>query len=207
MSNILFCRYYNNESKLIEITMEEIEELIEFEANREAIAEYVYQRIYGRFLKIFFYKSLYTSETEIFNKEFKNGFLIMASCCLVIESMASYLDGSDRTKRREGKTKFNCVFKKAKQYENPLFDFFDREIYQSIRNGILHQGETYNRFRITRSGQLIESNKINATKFCIALHDFLLCYTAELKNKETLWDASLWSMCRKKIRHIVNNNK
>lgn len=100
----LFTRHYID-YELFEVSMDEIETLINDCQNKKKIAEYVYQRLYNRFLKIFDYKfseqKTYKkgdskAYRKVFNEEFKNGFLIMTSCSLLIETLASFITGSHK---------------------------------------------------------------------------------------------------------------
>ena len=72
--------------------------------------------------------------------------------------------------------------KKAVSYKNDLAQFKDKPIYRNVRNGLLHQGETYKDFKIRREGNLFKDNTINATKFCNSLNQFLESYRDELSN-------------------------
>lgn len=212
----LFARYFENE-KLFEITMSQLELLIQDDKNRVEIAKLVYHRYYDRYLKIFFYKDLekkhYTySENKVqlksvFDTEYKSGFSIMTNCCLLIETLSTFFEGSNRS-RNNGKKTFDLVFKKANDYGNSLNVFMGSSFYEDIRCGLLHQGETYNRFKINRHSSTLYDNQgrtINATIFCKSLKDFLGKYRNELETAE--WDSEVWDNCRVKLRHIIANSK
>ena len=197
--------------------MDEIESMITDPANIEKIAELIYHRYYERYLKIFFFESekteLYeekdgsTVEKNVFKTEYKNGFLMMASCCLLIETLSAFIEGEDRTPRGQGKKSFEIVFNKAKEYDNNLQIFSDENFYNDVRCGILHQGETYKSFKVRRSGEIYNKfhSAINATNFVSELNSFLESFTKELKNSK--WDGELWDNCRVKLRHIVKNSR
>ena len=100
-----FTRYYKG-NKLVNISMAEIEELIKNVENKSIIAEHLYERLYNRFLKIFDFKDDKEAEYEkdtkkvkrnVFNEEYKNGFLILTSCSLLIETFAAFLVGQNVT--------------------------------------------------------------------------------------------------------------
>ena len=116
-----FVRYYEKQV-LFEYSMDEVENLIKDETNKKLISELIYQRYYNRFLKLFFYNSkvelsYYKKNSNAivkndFNTEYKNGFIIMTSCCLLIETIASYFEGINQTKK-SGSEVFNFIFNKA----------------------------------------------------------------------------------------------
>lgn len=213
-----FARYYENK-KLKDYSMDDVESLISDERNKTKIAEIIFRRYYERYLKIFFYKAGQTNkyfdkkgaefpyEKNVFDTEYKNGFVIMASCCLLIETLSAFIEGDNETPRGEGNKSFESFFKKAAEYKNDLQIFQGQNFYKTIRCGILHQGETYKSFKIRRMGQLYDRTEsaINATLFVTALSTFLQQYTDDLKNGK--WDGELWDNCRTKLRHIINNSR
>jgi hypothetical protein len=199
MAEVIFTKIYSDNSSE-EISMEKISVLMQSEENRKILAEYIYQRFYTRYLKIFDYES-----SEIFKKQYKSGFLIMTSCCVVIENFASFLDGTNKTPYGKGDERFNTVFDYAGRHNNELFKLKNCKFYSTIRNGLLHQGETYNSFKIRRDGALINYKTINATRFLIELKKLLLNYRNELSDDSVSWDGVLWDSCRMKLREIIKN--
>jgi predicted DNA binding CopG/RHH family protein len=207
-------RYYDNLRNLNEISMDDMKSLIDDEANKQKISEYLYHRIFDRFLKPFFYHNpkekrynIKSSTSELkneFGTEYKSGFLMMASSCLCIDTISSFIEGSERS-ITPGKQGFEIFFNKCLEYGNPLSEFKDKEIYKNVRNGILHQGETYDSFKISRTGELFNpaESKINATKFVHHLNLCLESYKTELSKVK--WDGKLWDNCRQKIRFILLN--
>ena len=147
-NSILFSRYYDSDGILITKTMDEMDDLIKDESKRKEIATLVYHRLYDRFLKIFFYpatqEKVYSNsegkEVNIFDKEYKHGFLIMASCCLLIETLCGYIKGK-QTLGKGGDGHFNVVFKKCQEYNNPLIEFHNKKIYRDIRNVFYIKGK------------------------------------------------------------------
>lgn len=199
--------------------MTDIENLIANEKNKEQIAEIIFHRYYDRYLKPFYFvsstKQAYTKTVDSaevterlneFNTEFKSGFAIMTNCCLLIEVIATYFEGTDET-IKSGSETFKAVFNKAKQYENNISVFVNKPFYKNIRCGLLHQGETYGKFKIRRIGQLFDERDlvINATRFCDKLKDFLESYKNELIKEK--WDSEVWDKCRVKLRYIIKNSK
>ena len=216
----LFARYYDDRSKLIEISMDEIEDLIKGEQNKQAIANAIYHRYYDRYLKLFSYSDQQTQkyikkvggkDTElslnVFNEEYKSGFSMMANCCLLIEAFSTFLEGQNSS-TKPGKETFKLFFKKAGAYDNPLKIFEKEEtFYKNVRCGLLHQGETYGKFKIRRDTSLFDAvnRTINAKLFCDSLKNFLINYSNELTNAD--WADDIWDKCRIKLRHIIQNSR
>jgi hypothetical protein len=201
--------------------MEQLKELLNSEDNRKNIAELIYRRYYDRYLKIFFFQDSERKQyilkdkfgnsqnvtNSIFNMEYKNGFSIMANCCLLIETLSSFFDGINETPNRKGKDSFKKFFAQSRKYNNELKVFESlTDFYYAIRCGLLHQGETKKSFKIKRNGELFEKATltINATKFCEYLNEFLLSYKEDLSKSEK-WDGDIWDKCRLKLRYIINN--
>jgi hypothetical protein len=210
-----FTRYFNTDKKLIEISMAEMELLIRDEANKEKIAEYVYQRLYNRFLKIFDYegdeKASYQiggkiKRKKVFNQEYKNGFIQLAACSLLVETFAAFLTGENETPRGQSSNRFKRVFEYAKDKNNPLKIFENSQFYGKIRCGILHQGETKGKYTVTRnSTKMLNGDEINAYRFHKELKNLLCAYRDELKAID--WIDRKWDACRMKIQHIIDNSK
>lgn len=210
-----FVRYFDENKELIEVSMAEMEILIRDEANKEKIAEYVFQRLYNRFLKIFDYESDETADyilggnvkkRNVFNQEFKNGFIQLAACSLLVETFAAFLTGENETPGGKSANRFNISFAYAKSKTNPLGIFHNSHFYGKIRCGILHQGETYGKFTVTRnSGKLLNGDEINAFRFHKELKNLLSIYRDELKSID--WVDRKWDACRMKIQHIIDNGK
>lgn len=212
-----FSRYYDADGNLHETSMDQLEELLTNEKNKEIIAYLIYNRYYERYLKIFDYEDNIEKEyissdgnkrrRSFFKMEYKNGFSIMVNCCIVIEALASYFTGTNFI-NSNGDQAYNLIFKKASDYSNDLVIFENKSIYKHIRNGLLHQGETYNKFKIRRDGLLLEENTINATKFHKCLINFMVSYRDELiDDNVTKWDSDLWDKCRIKLRFIIENTR
>jgi hypothetical protein len=215
-----FSRYYDQNGLLHETTMEELEELIKDENNKGKIADLIYHRYYERYLKIFDFidneEKEYTDTTGVirkglkYNMEFKNGFAMMVNCCLLIETLASFLVGDNKTPKKQGVGAYIKVFEKAKIYNNELRIFCNEPIYGCVRCGLLHQGETYGGFKIRRDGISLfdkSTNTINATKFCYWVNQFLKSYQDELSGSEAKWNDVLWKNCKDKLIFIIKNSK
>lgn len=175
------------------ITSKDYERFVK-EKNKSAIAEIVFCRLFGRYLKLFTFKN------DIYNKHYKNGFAIMANCCLCIEALQSFKNGWSKTKQN-GDGVFDDFFNNTTK----LKEFSKKHFYKHIRCGILHQGETTGGWRIKRKGLLLENKTINAVKFLDELRKELNLYAEELGNSE--WKSEIWNNCRIKMRKIIKNCK
>lgn len=208
-----FVRYYDDQRKLVEISMKDMEVLLKDNGNKSVVADHVFNRLYHRFLKIFEYqddnKQEYDgAEDAVFNREYKNGFLMMASCALCIETFAAFLNGDNETPAGKSVDGYKKVFQYAEDNNNSLADVKNQAIYKHIRCGLLHQGETTGQFKITREkgNKLFDGDKtINAYLFHKELVQLLRSYRDELVTAE--YTGSLWDNCRRKIRYIINNSK
>jgi hypothetical protein len=168
--------------------------------NRREITQFVYDRLHGRYLKPFEF------EDRRFVKEFRNGFAMMANCCLLIETLESFYHGwgTSRGKREEAFQKF---FAHKKRFADFATNGLPMAFYRNIRCGILHQGETKGGWRITRKAKAPlfqpERREINAVKFMAALKLSLGDYRDLLVLSE--WDSEVWHNLRKKMKTVVEN--
>jgi hypothetical protein len=162
---------------------------LEQNEDRRALGEFVRERFNER----------YFHPIESTASENKHGFMIMAVCCLAIETLESFYQGMESTKRNSIK-----MFR----------DFFDRDtalhvfaggddwFYRDIRCGILHQSEARSGWRILRSGPLLDVSRrrINATKFIRELHKTVDSYADQLQG-----DDALWKSFKKKMKAVCDN--
>ncbi len=211
---ISFARYYKDK-KLISVSMNDMSNLIQDEKNKRDIAEYIYERLYTRFLKMFDFESSEKVKyikngkqvnRNRFKEEYKNGFLQIAACSLLVETFSAFLTGVDRTPRNKSKNSFKKVFEYAEEKNNLLKIFKGNDsFYTDIRCGVLHQGETYKNFTITRKGKsLLKDNCIDAFIFHFELKKLLQSYQKELEVSE--WNGNMWKACRKKVAFIIRDN-
>lgn len=186
--------------------------------NKIALAEFIYNRLYGRYLKIYDFKD----KDKKFEKEYKNGFSIMANCCLLIETYVSFTDKNFRnTDKQSGKT-FGVFFTKENEFQefsqggiNAKGEISSKkeggtpnDFYENVRCGILHNGETKNGWLISReySKPYFDKNSktINATKFAKRLKSILESYkktliTSDFDNDE------VWLNFRNRLNDIIKN--
>ena len=167
--------------------------------NQREIAEMIYHRFYGRYIKPFLFND------DRYKKHYKQGFSMMASACLLIEALESFYQGLDRTPYRKNEQAFKSFFERESDFKEAKFN--GKEFYEHVRCGILHQAETTGGFTISREGPLFDSHKnkntINAHKFLISLEKSLMAYRKRLLNEE--WDSEIWDNLRRKMRFTIGH--
>lgn len=162
------------------------------------IANLIFYRLYGRYLKPFQF-----SDT-IYKREFKNGFSILANCCLLIEALQSFKNGWDETPDRKGKEVFEDFLSGNKTFST----LAKKNFYKNVRCSILHQGETTGGWKIIRKNKKLFDSKsltIDANEFSKEIEKVLKKYIRALKTEE--WDSEVWDNCRTKMRMIIKNSK
>src|ERR1700722_13039670 len=153
------------------------------------------------------------------------GFAIMSLCSLLVENLQCYRLGLPtthngeypllarlapppeydipRAERRNGRQVFLEFFAFAPNQQ--LFPGVNGETYYSfIRNGLLHQAQTKDGWRIKiRQAHLWndQSKVVDRDKFADALSRAFSFYLAELTNAR--WDDDLWRKARRKIWWII----
>ncbi len=161
---------------------------------KKRIAEMIYHRFHGRYIKPFFFKD------RTYQRHYKNGFSMMASGCLLIEALQAFYRGWKETQTSGGDLfdNFFAATPSLKAFKNKGF-------YKHVRCGIMHQAETTGGFRIVRAGPLFDPLKkaINSQKFLQALDDCLKQYRNLLTKSE--WDSEVWDNFRTKMRHIIRH--
>jgi hypothetical protein len=162
--------------------------------DRGGITEFVERRFLER----------YFDPIEALSAARKNGFSIMALCCLTVESLQCFREGLPISDG-ESRALFHRFFEREAEFIG--FRGCWLGFYKYVRCGILHQGETTHGWRIRRSGPLFEAEtpQINATKFQAALKKSLVDYVNELKRED--FDSDSWINCKKKLNSIIANCK
>ena len=134
----------------------------------------------------------------------KNGFIMMASACLMIEALQSFWQGWRKSP--------NTALAFCQFFErNPRFDTIrglSQEFYSHIRCGIMHQGETTGGWHIRRDLEKLyeESTKtIDATVFLREMKEALGDYCSTLQSES--WDSEVWRKFRKKMKDVCNNTE
>lgn len=207
-------RYYGESGELIVTTDTDISGFLLDQNKKHELSEFIFQRLYHRYIRPFEYKATGLVKVESTGKEvdeytllYKNGFSIMANCCLLIETLESFYRGWDSTKNESEKA-FLKFFTRDKNFAEFSIDDMPSIFYRNIRCGILHQGETTGGWTITRTGRklLDKANcKIDAYLFINRLKKSLNNYKIELDKAD--WNDECWSNARKKIKAILKNTK
>lgn len=164
------------------------------ESDKSLISEAIKRRLIQR----------YISPCEV--EENKNGFNIMANCCLLIETYESFYRGWPKSPTSS--EAFCKFFNRSSNFLDFTGNDLPTEFYKNIRCGILHQGETTSGWRIRRdqSSKLNLTDKIiDANLFRDALKLEIEDYFDSLKTKD--WSSPEWMMLFKKMNAIIKNCK
>lgn len=191
--------------------------------NKEKISEFIYWRLYERYIKPFEYLSDINkenidsgqheeaNEAESTKKQYKFriGFSIMANMCLLIETLETFKQGEDDSNRKS-ENFFKRFFDDYKQTHFQLSSDEMKKIigkgeynfYKNVRCGILHQGETTGGWRINNGDKAIDVAKklIDAKLFKDEMLKILKEIRENIKTNNTLA-----INCTKKVNAIINN--
>jgi hypothetical protein len=183
----------------VEVTVRQLESRLaqpDEPANKKYIIDFIHHRLHRRYL----------TPLQKIPKEFKSGFLMMASACLLIESLQQFYLGKNDT-RRQSEDAFKAFFERVEREENlfPGFAADSHNFYTNIRCGILHQAETKGGYRILRRGVLFDPQQktVNADAFIKSLERSLKNYTDKLRLPEG--DPDLWKNAVNKVKYICAN--
>ena len=132
----------------------------------------------------------------------KNGFIMMASACLMVEAMESFWNGWKKS------PKSSDAFKQFFCREERFLSLHEyaQEFYEHVRCGILHQGETTGGWHIRRDLGILfdDSTKtIDATVFLSAMDCSLTDYVQRLSNAS--WGCDEWKKFRRKMKSLCAN--
>ncbi len=194
---IELARYYNKETeKVIRVTVSKYHSLIE-EKNKVDLANFIYHRLHSRYINPFDF------DDSDYKEQYKNGFSMMASYCLLIETLQSFKKGWGDSDRKSGQL-FEEFFKNNNNFED--LENKGREIYKHIRCGILHQGESTGGWTITREKkELLKHKIIDSVIFGEILEKSLKEYQTLLTTEA--WDSEIWDNFRTKMRRIIANTQ
>lgn len=196
----------NGEPKSVSI--EQYNEFIKDE-NREKLSEFIYRRLHSRYLKPFQF------DCKKYEEEYRNGFSIMANCCLLIETLQSFKNGWEDTigkKERPFKQFFRDEIDKGRFKDFKISNSnqtYGKAFYENVRCGILHQGETKGRWKINHSlPVLFDKNNltIDSIKFSEELEKSLRHYSESLRNDND-WNGLIWKHFIDKMQFVINNCK
>jgi hypothetical protein len=121
----------------------------------------------------------------------RNGFTIMAICCLMIESLETFRVGPAQRKRFKDHLVYEAFFKRRAE----LLELvpFALEFYIGIRNGTLHYAQTLAGWRIRRDNSALFDAKtltVEADKFHAAIALALKADCQALREAE--WNSQPW---------------
>lgn len=181
------------------------------------LANMIYDRLYGRYLKPFSFPS------QDYKINYKNGFALMASCCLLIETYISFTEKDFRnTKNLSAKT-FGVFFTTQSRFAdlstggiNKKGDIasireggIPNDFYVNVRCGILHNAETKDGWTITRdstSPYFDPKTKIlNATKFANRLQSVLNDYKKRLIKSDFENDL-IWLNFKNRLNDLIKHS-
>lgn len=193
-----------------DLTVKDYKQLIA-EKNKKKLANFIYDRLYGRYLKPFDFPS------DEYIKDYKNGFAIMASCCLLIETFVSFTETKYRNTYNQSGQCFGHFFGSqdrfkelaiGKKLENGLLET-PNDFYKNVRCGILHNAETRNRWIITREKEKpffnLKEKEINATKFANRLKSILKNYKDDLL-KADFETSLIWGNFKNRMTDLINKS-
>ncbi|HEY1663566.1 MAG TPA: hypothetical protein VGI03_14205 [Verrucomicrobiae bacterium] len=170
---------------------------------KQPIINFIHHRLYNRYIQPLLH----------IPREFKSGFLIIASSCLLIETLQSFYEGLDNTKGMSNES-FKAFFEREKKFFPGFAKCFPKSFtkeknnnfYTNIRCGILHQAETTGGYSILRDKSPLfdaDEKTINANKFVKALELSLDNYIVILGSSPI--STAIWQNAIKKISFICNN--
>lgn len=200
------------------ITIENLEDWIR-KGSKTELADFFFDRFYVRYLKPFEFEN-----TE-YIKTHKNGFAIMTSCCLLIETFVSFTNSEFKDTKNKSERSFGYFFLKNKEfnsfskggldlskYEKQTDKYLNnkgipKDFYSNVRCGILHNGETKNNWKILRKGELFdEKNKsINATKFMNNLVTVIKQFQDKLLNSDFNND-EIWKTYKARLEYLIEKS-
>jgi hypothetical protein len=150
------------------------------------------------------------------------GFAMMAVCALLVETIQSYRDGLPTTYYRElnklrtragvpssyqlpanlqvsGRVIFKRFFH---TYRNEFDHLSGVRFYSTIRNGLLHQGQTKAGWTLSKAGpQVWDRKTIFRDNFAEALEGCFKMYLAKLEIQN--WNSRLWINTARKIWWLI----
>jgi hypothetical protein len=187
--------------------------VMESSKDRAGLADFIEQRLLGRYV------------LPVANTCHKNGFLMVAASCLLIETLESFYRGWESThesikradievacrpedlKRSPSKSEvaFCCFFQRFSRFSalRPEARLF----YKDVRCGILHQGETTGGWRVIRNGPIFEPDGrvLNATRFLAEVAAAVREYASCLRNAD--WNSELWANFKHKMNATIKHCK
>ena len=137
------------------------------------------------------------------NKQ-KNGFLMMAAACLMIEALESFWNGWKKSPNSA--LAFCQFFDRVERFAS--FRGHSQSFYVNVRCGILHQGETTGGWHVRRDLRALfepDSLSVDATRFLAELKGYLSDYQDVLLHSP--WDTPVWTKFRRKMVAVCANTE
>lgn len=170
--------------------------------DKKGLANFIYDRLYGRYLKPFEFSD------ENYIKSYKNGFAIMASCCLLIETYVSFTNAQYRKTRGQSPDCFKYFFLTEPHFKELSTGNLPKDFYTEVRCGILHNAETRNGWAINRRSKTyvdITTKQINAVKFSNRLKTTLRNYKNRLIVSDFDTD-DIWINFRNRLSDLIKQS-
>lgn len=188
-------------------------------SNKNELIDLFFNRFYGKYLKPFDFPD------SQYKKTYKNGFAIMTSCCLLIETFVSFSEPTFRDNNFKSERCFGFFFLKNIEFKSFTKDGLTIEqykdltrkplknkgipydFYKNVRCGLLHNGETRNGWKISRNGPLFDKNnkRINAVKFMAGLIDVIKNFQQDLHNSDIEQDL-IWRTYKDRLNDLLKKS-
>lgn len=183
------------------ITLSQLEGIIEKkdEGDKAILISIIEHRLSRRFFKVL----INADEKDL------SSFLSLAVCCFLIETLECFYEGlRDTRKTGEGARVFNEFFKRE-QENFPQLEKASKDFYESVRCGLLHQGETMNGWFLQKKGPLFVKEGgikiINGDLFLIATTKAVENYLSLLSKGK--YEDEIWENAFKKLIEVCKNCK
>ena len=166
------------------------------------LANFIYERLYGRYLKPFDFKSC----NYIIN--YKNGFTLMANSGLLIETYVSFKEAEYKDTKYKSLDCFKYFFTTEPRFTMFSVGEIPTYFYYNVRCGILHNAETRNGWMITRIKNKpifdASTKTINATKFVNRLK-FVLSDYKNLLIGSDFYNDQIWKNFKDRLKFLFEN--
>jgi len=161
---------------------------------KDKIVGFIHHRLHERYL----------TPLQHVPRDYRSGFLMMASACLLIETLQAFHDGKNETGWGMSQKKFREFFEREKKFFPGLADHA-KAFYKNIRCGILHQAETTGGWRVRLGGPMFDpgARSFHAASFLKALEDCLDDYIQKLRAAKL--EDPLWLKAADKVGFICKN--
>ena len=173
------------------ITVSKYREMVQLKDVKRIVA-FLKERFEGRYIAPFE------------NNKKKNGFIMMAASCLMIEALESFWQGWEKTPNSA--LAFCQFFERNSRFDQ--LRGYSQEFYKNVRCGIIHQGETTGAWHVRRDLKSLfdkSTKTIDATRFLKEVKGALHDYCSELEKEA--WDSGVWKNFRNKMKNICNNSE